>query len=152
MNRLQSEHPASLLPILHTASPWQFTCPADKMCLWWRDSFLSLAVHSLHSGGEICTTDSRWWVSDKLDAVKTVNALHRLSFDKMSPDLKFDLRKKKKSFAPFCFSPHHTDCAHCDAGILEGACRFKALIKEEQKNGRETKKHQKPSIDFSSAC
>ena len=31
MNRLQSEHPASLRPVLHTASPWQFTCPADTM-------------------------------------------------------------------------------------------------------------------------
>lgn len=31
MNRLQSEHAASLWPILHAASPWHFTCPADTM-------------------------------------------------------------------------------------------------------------------------
>lgn len=108
MNRLQSEHPASLLPILHTASPWQFTCPADKMCLWWRDSFLSLAVHRLHSGGEICTTDSRWWVSDKLGAVKTVITLHRLPFDKMSPDLKFDFEAKGEKKVFCCLFLHIT--------------------------------------------
>lgn len=52
--------------------------------LWRRDSLLSLAVHSLHSGGEIRTTDSG----------ESVGTLYEPSFNDMSPDYKFDNLRK----------------------------------------------------------
>lgn len=64
-----------------------------QCALWRRDSFLCLAVHSLLSGGEICTSDSDEF-RRRVCTAQTVNALHRLCFDKLRPDFKFNGARK----------------------------------------------------------
>ena len=64
-----------------------------QCALWGRDSFLCLAVHSLLSGGEICTSDSDEF-RRRVCAAQTVNTLHRLCFDKLRPDFTFNDARK----------------------------------------------------------
>lgn len=98
-----------------------------QCALWRRDSFLSLAVHSLRSGGEICTTDSDEFQRSCVLLRLLTRYIERL-LTKCHQIFKFDdLRKCLFLLLPFFFfSPVLvTLCwtqqqlyTHCDVGIL----------------------------------
>lgn len=82
-----------------------------QCALWRRDGFLSLAVHSLRSGGEICTTDSDEFQRSCVLLRLLTRYIERL-LTKCHQIFKFDdLRKCLFLLLPFFFFlplPRHT--------------------------------------------